>query len=266
MSLAAALRQAAKAERREMREQLMREVRRLGRCRQELLGNLKDGEGQVQWESGDEEEQLETLRTRISDQRQCVEKVRKSLTGRKPGQQQDGTPSGLSQEELDEEIWEQRELCNLKLSAVARDEQELREREQRLHADRAEHAQHMKAVEAEDSLDFTALPLLQQRYQLLRVLSKKGNTTVTAPTTSRPLPLLRLPRLLRLLRLLHGSGHYRQGGARVSRSMQPLQSCLSAAIIYDLSLPHPTDIGPWDTRSLRRSTARAISSRCSRVW
>jgi len=36
----------------------------------------------------------------------------------------------------------------------------------------------MKAVEAEDSLDFTALPLLQQRYQLLRVLSKKGNTTV----------------------------------------------------------------------------------------
>jgi len=177
MSLAMALRQAAQAERREVREQLRSDARRLGRCRRGMVGSASDRDAATQWEGGNEDEQLEQLRARIAEQRQTVDRLRKSLTGRKPGPQQDGAPA-LSQEELDEEIWEQRELCNVKLINVGRDEQELREREQKLQADRTVHMQMRKVVEAEDQLDFAAFPLLQQRYQLLRLLNKNGNTTV----------------------------------------------------------------------------------------
>mmetsp|Transcript_9700 Transcript_9700/g.28106 ORF Transcript_9700/g.28106 Transcript_9700/m.28106 type:complete len:427 (+) Transcript_9700:247-1527(+) len=132
---------------------------------------------------------LEALRARIIEQRKLVETSRKSLNGKRlPIQNADGSASAasagagsgtsLSQEELDDEIWEQRELCISKLAAATRDELELREREQQLRADREEHFRQMRAIEVEDHVGFGDFPMLQSRYQLLRLLSRSVHMTI----------------------------------------------------------------------------------------
>jgi len=174
--LAVVLRQLALAERREARERLLCDAGRLGRFRRGLLGSHNDRDAAGQWEGGTDAEELEILRARISEQKQQVDRCRKSLN-RPRSLQPDGGPQ-LTQEEIDEEVWEQRELCNTKLSAVHRDEQELKEREQRLQVERLEHMRQLRAVNAEDSSDFCSLRLLQDRYQLLRLASKCGSLTI----------------------------------------------------------------------------------------
>jgi len=181
LSLAHALRQAAMAERREARERLWRDARRLGRFRRGLVGSASDRDAAVQWEGGTEAEQIEALRARIAEQKQQVERSRKSLNKPRTTSVQQLPADGGSQprqEEIDEEIWEQRELCNTKLAATHRDEQELKEREQRLHAERVEYLRHFRTIKAEDQVDFGSFLMLQQRYQPLRLLSRNGNTSV----------------------------------------------------------------------------------------
>jgi len=176
MGLAVTLKQLALAERREARERLLRDARRLGRFRRGILGSQNDRDAAAQWEGGTDAEELEVLRARISEQKQQVDRCRKSLS-RPRSLQPEGGPQ-LTQEEIDEEVWEQRELCNTKLSSVHRDEQELKEREQRLQVERLEHMRQLRVVNAEDSSECCSFRLLQDRYQLLRLLSKSGSVTV----------------------------------------------------------------------------------------
>jgi len=174
--LAVVLRQLALAERREARERLLCDAGRLGRFRRGLLGSQNDRDAAGQWEGGTDAEELEILRARISEQKQQVDRCRKSLN-RPRSLQPEGGPQ-LTQEEIDEEVWEQRELCNTKLSAVHRDEQELKEREQRLQVERLEHMRQLRVVNAEESSEFCGLRQIQDRYQLLRLLSKSGGLTI----------------------------------------------------------------------------------------
>jgi len=188
LGLAAALRQIALAERREARARLWRDARRLGRFRRGLVGSASDRDAAVQWEGGTEAEQIEVLRARICEQKQQVERSRKSLNRPRAPPQDGGVQP--SQEEIDEEIWEQRELCNTKIAAVHRDEQELREREQRLHVERVEYLRQLRAVKAEDQVDFGSFLMLQHRYQLLRLLSRGGSSGSSAVYSAHDLHTL----------------------------------------------------------------------------
>jgi len=134
------------------------------------MGSASDRDAAVQWEGGTEALQLEVLRSRISEQRQEVERTRKALSSKPRPTQPEGTPP-LTQEEIDEDIWEQREMCTTKLAAMHREELELREREQRLRVERAEYLRQLRAVEAEDSAGRGGPTILQERYELLRLIS-----------------------------------------------------------------------------------------------
>jgi serine/threonine protein kinase len=129
----------------------------------------------VQWEGGTEAQLLEKLRDRITEQKQEVERTRKSLKGPRPIQPENGPPP--TQEELDEEIWEQRELCTTKLDSAKHDETEVKERERLLQVERVEHLRQLRAVEAEDQVDQIDR-ILQEKFQILRLLSKGSSSTV----------------------------------------------------------------------------------------
>jgi len=161
-------------ERQEVRARLQRDAQRLG-CFKRIIGGKRDDP--VQWEKGAEAEELEVLRTRIVEQKQMVERLRKSLARPKPQRgsecQDERTP-----EELEDDIWEQRELCNSKQLAIQRDDTELRDRDQRLHVERVEYLRRCRDIEAEDSASLSSFPLLRQRYQILRLLRRHGATEI----------------------------------------------------------------------------------------
>mmetsp|Transcript_25607 Transcript_25607/g.55919 ORF Transcript_25607/g.55919 Transcript_25607/m.55919 type:complete len:534 (+) Transcript_25607:167-1768(+) len=165
-TLASSLRQATLVERREERERLWRDRRRVGSFRRGLMGSSSDRDAAVQWEGGTEAEALEAMRGHIAEQNQQIADIRKAV--KKPRQQLEGRPQ-VTQEDLDEEVWEQRELCISKGEALEHEKRELRDREQRLQQERVEYMRQLQAVEAEDQVEFGSFRMLQQRYQLLRL-------------------------------------------------------------------------------------------------
>ncbi|CAK0797914.1 unnamed protein product, partial [Prorocentrum cordatum] len=142
--LAHALRQCALADRREARDKLAREPRRLGTSTKDLYQDRH----QMNWEGGTEAEHIEAMKNKISLQKADVERTKKARGQR---------------------LWEKRELCNTKLEAIRREELELTQRERRLARERQEHLRLRDAVNVEDKVCFDSFPMLQDRYQLLRV-------------------------------------------------------------------------------------------------
>lgn len=182
-ALAAAWREQANGERREARERLCRDVRRLGRFRRTLLSCGTAGserEAAVQWEGGEEAELIDVLRARINEQRTFVDRQRKTLNVKKFPAVGDNSAenANMSQEEIEDEILEQRELCCSKLFAANRDEADLKDREQRLRIEREEHLRQSRVVDAEDHLCFGHFPVLNGRYQLMRLLSRSSSVMV----------------------------------------------------------------------------------------
>lgn len=173
-SLAHALSAMAQAERREERERLRRDSRRLGNFRCGLYGRGQDRDAAVQWEGGTEEEDIESLRKRIEDQRRQVEELKKAFSKPVKARQR----SGQTLEEVEEETWEQRELCNAKSDAAKRYEAELADRARRLMIERSEHLRLYRMIEEEDKLSFGSFQPLRKRYQLLRLLSRSSSTEV----------------------------------------------------------------------------------------
>eukprot|EP00929_Paragymnodinium_shiwhaense_P030912 TRINITY_DN17424_c0_g1_i1.p1 TRINITY_DN17424_c0_g1~~TRINITY_DN17424_c0_g1_i1.p1 ORF type:complete len:585 (-),score=165.72 TRINITY_DN17424_c0_g1_i1:113-1867(-) len=174
-TLARALSQLAQEERRRERASLARTARRLGRCRRGLMGGSLAKDAVVQWEGGEEAQQLEALKKRIEKQKQQVEgmkNVRKNVPKSRP----DG--ERLSPEEEEDWIWEQTELRNSKSAAIQREESELNTREQKLHVDRKEYLQQLRRLETEDQVGFGPFPPVRQRYQLLRLLARKRHDLV----------------------------------------------------------------------------------------
>lgn len=173
-SLSHALSSMAQAERREQRERLRRDSRRLGNFRRGLYGRGQDRDAAVQWEGGTEEEEIESLKKRIDDQRRQVEEIKKSLQKPLKGRQR----LGQTLEEVEEETWEQKELCHAKGDAAKRYELELADRTRRLAIERAEHLRLYRVIEEEDKLSFGSFQPLRKRYQLLRLLSRSSSTEV----------------------------------------------------------------------------------------
>lgn len=174
-SLARALSHAAQAERREVRERLRRDSLRLGTFSRGLHCRT-ERDTALTWQGGTDWEDLELLRKRIQEQKQQIEKLQQSIKGR----QKLIKKTGDEAEELEEELWEHRELCGAKFEALKRDESDLKDRERRLHIERLAHFRQFRSIETEDHMSFTAFQPLVKRYQLLRLQHKtsSGNTEV----------------------------------------------------------------------------------------
>jgi len=174
--LSRALSRLAQEERRAERSQLIVNRRRLGRCRK-LLGCSGNGrDGAVQWEGGEEAASLEAMRSRISEQKQEIDRLRNPRKTFRAEQQQGDKQ--LNAEDEEDFIWEQNELRNSKDAAVKRDEADLREREQRLQIERRDYLRQMRALDQEDQVNYGSFPPLRHRYQLLRLLSRKKQVDV----------------------------------------------------------------------------------------
>jgi len=177
-SLARALSQAAQAERREVRERLRRDSVRLGTFSRGLHCRT-ERDGALSWQGGTDWEDLELLRKRIQEQKQQIEKLQQTIKSRQRLIKKSGDETQTA-EELEEDLWEQRELCGAKSEALKRDESDLRDRERRVHIQRLEHVRQFRSIETEDHMSFSAFQPLVKRYQLLRLQHKtsSGNTEV----------------------------------------------------------------------------------------
>jgi len=178
-SLARALSQAAQAERREVRERLRRDSLRLGTFSRGLYGRGAERDAALTWQGGTDWEDLELLRKRIQEQRHQIEKLQLTIKTRQKQLKKTGEETETA-EEMEEDLWEQRELLSAKSEALKRDELDLKERERRIYIERFEHVRQFKSVESEDQMSFGGFQPLVKRYQLLRLQSKtsSGNTEV----------------------------------------------------------------------------------------
>eukprot|EP00930_Biecheleria_cincta_P045135 TRINITY_DN31112_c0_g1_i1.p1 TRINITY_DN31112_c0_g1~~TRINITY_DN31112_c0_g1_i1.p1 ORF type:complete len:623 (+),score=99.75 TRINITY_DN31112_c0_g1_i1:79-1947(+) len=180
--LALALRLGAQADRRGDREQLCRLAHRLGRFKRCLLGRASVRDASVQWEGGQESDELEARRSRLAEQKSQVDELKNSLQKPKRRQQTSASATeGPSPEELDEEAaeaWECKELISAKLCAINREEIELKEKELRLNSDRMEYFRKFCMIDDEDKDVVGNSRLLMQRYQILRLLGKGRNKSI----------------------------------------------------------------------------------------
>mmetsp|Transcript_117785 Transcript_117785/g.366988 ORF Transcript_117785/g.366988 Transcript_117785/m.366988 type:complete len:376 (-) Transcript_117785:72-1199(-) len=79
----------------------------------------------------------------------------------------------------DDELWEAREISNCRMSFLGREELALKEREQRLEAERALHLKRAQRLEAAERSNFRTYPLLaESRYQLLNLIGRGGFSEV----------------------------------------------------------------------------------------
>lgn len=181
-SLARALCEGANAERREVRERLRRDSLRLGTFSRGIHGRGAEV-AELSWQGGTDWEEVELLRKRIDEQKKQFDKLQQSISansrsrqklGKKPGEQTQ------TADELEEDLWEQRELSFAKSEALKRDEKDLTEREHRLHIERLEHWRQFRSIESEDQMSFGGFQPLVKRYQLLRLQGKSpsGNTEI----------------------------------------------------------------------------------------
>lgn len=180
--LARALRQGAQADRRGEREQLCRSAHRLGRFKRNLLGKTSARGSPVQWEGGQEADELDARRSRLVEQKAQVDELRNSLQKPKKRQQTSASATeGPSPEDLEEEAaeqWECKELIGAKLCAINREEIELREKESRLNSDRLEYLRKFCVIDDEEKDVVGNSRLLVQRYQVLRLLGKGRSRSI----------------------------------------------------------------------------------------
>jgi len=164
------------AQRREDRELLCRLQRRLGRFKTPLVGSASERQAATVWEGGLEAEALEARRTKLQEQKQQIDELKKSL--QKPKKAATGTAAGAEQDEVDEEqLWETKELIASKITVVNREEQDITEKEKKLKFDRVEYSKKCRTIDDEDKEEFGPLRMLEMRYQLLRLLGKGSRSS-----------------------------------------------------------------------------------------
>jgi len=185
-ALRRALVAAAKVERDELRAQVVRDSTRLGYWR---AGMGSDYGGS--WEGGTLEEEIKGERRRLDNDKQSLDRERRKLaqmrrraknaaatTDGDADDAEEGDDAADNGEQLDEEVFELRELLALRSSFLANAERCLRESEQKLAADRLLHLRRLKIVRALDNSQLRAYPVIKNRYQILNLVGRGGFSEV----------------------------------------------------------------------------------------
>lgn len=140
-------------------DRVTQEKFRFGNCRQTQLGV---GLNQNKWEGGYEEEEIQGLREFISKDRESISKERNRLSNKTD----------------EDDKLERREILNHRVAYLTREEQNLKEREQRLQVDRSLHLKRVIRLEAARRSNFKGFPKMRDRYQLLNMIGRGGFSEV----------------------------------------------------------------------------------------
>eukprot|EP00741_Cyanophora_paradoxa_P016426 tig00020912_g15861.t1 len=172
-----ALRKAARYERREARESMLREGVRLGR-----LAYQRTGTGaQEVWEEGSAFRELQERVEKLNEEKECLERAKKALTRKRlpppgeaaapPGPDGSAPPSA-------EDLAEAEEFTKVRLLAIRSEIQYLIEEKDRLEREKALAVREARRQRDEDASRWSNHPLLHQRYLLLKLLGRGGFSQV----------------------------------------------------------------------------------------
>ena len=188
----------AKRERDAARKRMCQEVERLGRYT--VVGRM-----QGRWEGGAEEESLTEGLADLERDKAELEKEKTSfrtlkrqtqISSRIVNEDSALSQSGLAalledsnhgtsttvhpQDEQDYQLHETKEHIALIETVIRKNEQQLAEREIKLHADRILHLKESKTLRAQDTSNFSVFPVVGQdeRYQVLNMIGKGGFSEV----------------------------------------------------------------------------------------
>lgn len=172
--------QTAKAEREKESILVARESSRIGRYRQCSIAGL-----QGSWEGGTEAEEIQQRKSRLRQERSQIEQLREKLfkqSCKKPrakgvtvDKEDENNANG---EELDNDMQEEREVCNHRVAYLSREETSVKEQEAKLRVDRTNLQKLETRLTAEETSNYSNYPLIghngsdSQRYQLLNLLGK----------------------------------------------------------------------------------------------
>ncbi|CAK9079042.1 Serine/threonine-protein kinase TOUSLED [Durusdinium trenchii] len=170
--LAQSLVDIAKIEREKERTRLFHEGVRVGKYKPSLAFGQADG-----WEGGTEKEAIEQLKAKLNQEKVSVEFERRSLQRqiKKAIEPDDGEKDAQSNPTEDpDDPTELREVCNHRAEYIRREEAALKERENRLMADRTLYQKQVLLASTEDRSRFRFYPRLKDRFQLLNAIGKGG--------------------------------------------------------------------------------------------
>mmetsp|Transcript_14305 Transcript_14305/g.33943 ORF Transcript_14305/g.33943 Transcript_14305/m.33943 type:complete len:578 (+) Transcript_14305:51-1784(+) len=166
--LASALVEVAKNEREKTRDKLFHEGVRVGKYKTSAFGQSDT------WESGTEAEAIEAMKCKHRQERDSVEAVRKSLPKQSKTKAVETEDADANNTEDTDDLVEMREVCLHRTEYLRREDAAIKERENRLSADRTVFLKNRMLVNAEDKSRFKHYPLLKDRFQLLNMIGKGG--------------------------------------------------------------------------------------------
>jgi len=139
----------------------------MSRCRHDLIGSSPSA---VRWDGGIEAEYIEKRKQRIIDHKATLEKLKKPPGGKNSAAgklQKQATAA--TQEELEEEAWEAKELAVSKSLALAREENDVQKMVKQLEAERLVLSKKLLISENLHRLRPRSNRILNNRYQLHQV-------------------------------------------------------------------------------------------------
>lgn len=164
----------AKVDREKIRTKLYHDQLRLGKYKN---SSMVFGQTDT-WEGGSEAEMIEQQKVKLREERESVELTRRSLPRQtKKAEKEDDEKDGKDKEANPEEddTMETREVCAHRLEYIKREDLAIKERENRLVADRMLHLKQKSLVNSEDRSRFRHYQQLQGgRYQLLNMIGRGG--------------------------------------------------------------------------------------------
>eukprot|EP00403_Amphidinium_massartii_P003152 CAMPEP_0178378654 /NCGR_PEP_ID=MMETSP0689_2-20121128/4540_1 /TAXON_ID=160604 /ORGANISM="Amphidinium massartii, Strain CS-259" /LENGTH=620 /DNA_ID=CAMNT_0019998735 /DNA_START=140 /DNA_END=1998 /DNA_ORIENTATION=- len=170
-ALASTLKEIARREDDEERTQVASAASRLGKMVQ--AGAMKGSP----WQGGYEAEEIEKVKERIKEDKASIAKLRLQLSKKaKQSAAEDGIGTGSGDE--GEDIPEVREICSHRTAFLTREENAIREREQRLAAERQLHFKKLQRLQAASASAHRNYPLFKNRYQILNLIGRGGFSEV----------------------------------------------------------------------------------------
>lgn len=170
--LAQSLIEIAKSEREKERTRLFHESYRVGVQRRSPVGQ-SDG-----WEGGTEAAAIAQLKAKLRRERELVESDRRSVQRQMKKAMETEDAENAPNTDDPDEFMETREVCNHRAEYIRREEAALKDREHRLMADRTLFQKHEMLANTQERSRFKHYPMLQERFQLLNVIGKGGQSEI----------------------------------------------------------------------------------------
>eukprot|EP00931_Biecheleriopsis_adriatica_P024070 TRINITY_DN15088_c0_g1_i3.p1 TRINITY_DN15088_c0_g1~~TRINITY_DN15088_c0_g1_i3.p1 ORF type:complete len:545 (-),score=104.88 TRINITY_DN15088_c0_g1_i3:41-1675(-) len=159
----------AKGERLRLREWLFNEAKRVGKMRSSLAF-----EQDHSWEGGAEMEAIEKAKSRARQERESLEQLRRSLPKQSKSKAAEVDEAESVGNTDDDDLWEVRDVCSHRSEYLKREEAGIKERENRLSADRKLYLRRLNVARFEDTSTLRHYPLIKERFQLLNMIGKGG--------------------------------------------------------------------------------------------